>query len=552
MAAPQSTELTAKPDAGAKPLAADSASPATASNGNDERAAGGSVESSNKPGIGGKLVGLGLLLVVLIVGGIWGIHYWQYSSVHVSTDDAYVTSDVVQITPQEAGSIVEIPVLENQHVKKGDLLARLDDATYQADLEQAKANLANARATVAASDLNVGLTQATGNAQVQQAQGGVALTERAIGGAQADVQRIAATIQSAQSQVKGAQDSIKSAQAAADAAVATRDRFVAAVRGAQAQITTAEAAVRTAQANVAQAQANYDKANKDAVRYATLYDQDAISAQTLDTANATAKSARAQVDSLQRQIEQAQSTVEARRADLTAAQEQVRAADATIQQTRAQVSAAREAVNAANANVRQNQAQLQANREAVGQQIARREQALGVLNQAKTAPKQVAVSQASVNTNRTKIIQAEAALKNAQIALNRTRLVAPYDGIISKKTGEIGQQVAIGQQVMSLIPERDIWVVANFKETQLKKVVPGQDVEIEVDALNGEKFKGRVESISAGTGSTFALLPSDNATGNFTKVVQRVPIKILFDKDQKGLDQLRAGLSVVASITTGK
>ncbi len=509
-------------------------------------------DTQHESGIGKKMIGLAVLLTLLIVGGIWGIHYWQYSSVHVSTDDAYLTSDVVEITPQVAGSIVDLPVKENQHVKKGDLLARLDDATYQADLEQAKANLASARAAVAASGLSVGLTQATGTAQILQARGGVAQTDRAISGAQADLKRIAASIRSAQAQASGAQANIRSAQAAAEAAVAARDRAVASVRGAQASVITAEAGVKTAQANLAQAQANYDKANKDALRYAVLYDEDAVSAQTLDTANAAAKAARAQVEGLQRQIEQAQSTVEARRADVAAAQEQVRASDATIQQTQAMTVAAREAANAAVANVSQTQAQLQTGREAVGQQVARREQAVGVLNQAQTAPKQVAVSEASVTTSRTRIAQAEAALKSAQIAVNRTRLVAPFDGIISKKTGEIGQQLAVGQQVMALVPDGDIWVTANFKETQLKRVRPGQEAEIEVDALTGEKFKGRVESISAGTGSTFALLPSDNATGNFTKVVQRVPVKIVFDKNQKGIEELRAGLSVVASITIGK
>ena len=495
---------------------------------------------------------LTVVLAAVVAGGLWGLRAWEFGSTHASTDDAYLTSDIVQITPQVAGSIVELPVLENQHVKKGDLLARLDDATFQADLEQAKANLANAQATVASSDLGVGLTQATGNAQIQQAQGGVGQTDRAIAGAQADVKRVAAAIRTAQAQQNGAEANIKSAQAATDAAVAARNRAASAVTGAQAQVVTAVAAVRAAEANVTQARANYERANKDALRYAMLYDQDAISAQTLDTANAAAKSAQAQVDSLKRQVEQAQATVEARRADVVGAQDQVKAADATVQQTRAMIASVRDAASAAAATVAQNREQYQANKEAVGQQIARREQALGVLSQAQTAPKQVAVSQASVSTSRTRIAQAQAALRTAQINLNRTRLCAPFDGTISKKTGEIGQQLAVGQQVMALVPDHDVWVVANIKETQLKKVRAGQEVEVEVDALNGQIFKGQVDSISAGTGSTFALLPTDNATGNFTKVVQRVAVKIVFEKDQKGMETLRAGLSVIATISTGK
>ncbi len=492
-----------------------------------------------------------VVIAALVAGAIWGFNAWQFNASHASTDDAYLTSDIVQIDPQVAGSIVELPVRENQHVRKGDLLARLDDSTFQADLEQARANLANAEATVAASRLNVGLTQATGKAQIQQAQGGVGQTDRAIAGAEADVKRVAASVQTTQAQQNGANATIKSAQAATEAAVAARNRAVAAVTGAQAQVVTAEAAVRTAEANLMQARANNDRANKDAARYAVLYDQDAISAQTLDTANAAAKSARAQVESQQRQIEQAQSTVAARQADVAGAQDQVKAADATVQQSRAMIAAARDAAAAAAATVTQNREQLQVGKEAVGQQVARREQALGVLNQAETAPKQLAVSQSSVSTSRTRIAQAQAALKTAQINLNRTRMFAPFDGTISKKTGEFGQQVAVGQQIMALVPDGDVWVVANFKETQLKKVRPGQDVEVEVDALSGQKFRGHVDSISAGTGSTFALLPTDNATGNFTKVVQRVAVKIVFERDQKGLENLRAGLSVIATISTG-
>ena len=499
-----------------------------------------------------KRVLLTVGLVALIGAAIWGFDSWQFGSRHVSTDDAYLTSDIVQITPQVAGSLVELPARENQHVKKGDLLARLDDATFQAELEQAKANLASAQATVASSSLNVSLTQATGSAQIQQAQGGVGQTDRAIAGAQADVKRVAAAIQSAQAQRDGALANIRSAQAAAVAAVAAKNRAVAVVTGATAQVAVSQAAVRTAEANLAQARANSEKANKDAARYAVLYDQDAISAQTLDTANAAAKSALAQVVSQMRQIEQALSTVDARLADVAAAQDQVKAADANVLQSQAMIASARDAAAAAAAAVTQNRAQLQVGKEAVGQQVARREQAVGVLDQARTAPKQVEVSQSSVSANRTRIAQAQAALKTAQINLNRTRLFAPFDGTISKKTGEIGQQVAVGQQIMALVPDNDVWVVANFKETQLKKVRVGQDVEVEVDALSGQKFRGHVDSISAGTGSTFALLPTDNATGNFTKVVQRVAVKIVFDRDQKGIEALRAGLSVLATISTGK
>jgi membrane fusion protein, multidrug efflux system len=116
----------------------------------------------------------------------------------------------------------------------------------------------------------------------------------------------------------------------------------------------------------------------------------------------------------------------------------------------------------------------------------------------------------------------------------------------------VGQQVAIGQPIMAVLPENDLWVVANFKETQMRHVRPGQRAELEVDTFSGRQFSGHVNSIAAGTGATFALLPPDNATGNFTKVVQRVPVKIVFDPGQAGMDRLRSGLSVVATIATGR
>jgi len=134
--------------------------------------------------------------------------------------------------------------------------------------------------------------------------------------------------------------------------------------------------------------------------------------------------------------------------------------------------------------------------------------------------------------------------------LDRTKIYAPADGRVSRSTVEVGNLVQPGGALMSIVPDEDVWVVANFKETQLADVRPGQAVDVEVDAFPGKVFKAKVGSISAGTGSTFALLPADNATGNFTKVVQRIPVKILLEHGQPQMDQLRTGMSVVATITT--
>ena len=490
----------------------------------------------------------GIVAAIFLI--IWGINYFRYAAAHTSTDDAYMTSDVVQITPQISGNIAKVLVGDNQHVKAGDVIAIIEDSTYRANVAQAKANLLAAQTAAQSAGANVSLTNATGAAQIEQATGGLNQAESGIGSAQADVTRARAAIRNAQANTKTAQSNVNSAVAAVQAAVAARNRAVANVAGAQAQVTTAAAGVQAAQANVSTAQANADKAAKDEQRYAVLFQQDAVSAQVVDQAHATAVATRSQQDAAQQAVSQAQAMLEQKRADLDAAKEAVRNANAQIEQARSQLAAARDTVVASQTMTQQMQAQLQASQQNVVTARGKRQQAAGTLNQAKTAPQQVNVSRANQQTAQAKIAEAQATLDTAIINLNDTKITAPVDGVVSKKTVQIGQQVSVGQALMSLVPDNDLWVVGNFKETQLKNVRAGQKAEIEVDTLPGIVFKGHVDSLSAGTGATFALLPADNATGNFTKVVQRVPVKILLEPNQKNSNRLRSGLSVIATITT--
>ena len=164
---------------------------------------------------------------------------------------------------------------------------------------------------------------------------------------------------------------------------------------------------------------------------------------------------------------------------------------------------------------------------------ARYTQAQGQLHQAHTTPRQVAVSKSNHAQAQAKIDQERAALDSAELLLGYTRIYAPADGQISKKSAEVGALVQAGTPLMALVPQQSVWVVANYKETQLANVKEGQRADIEVDALPGEHFTGKVDSINAATGATFALLPPDNATGNFTKVVQRIPVKIVLDPGQR-------------------
>ena len=146
--------------------------------------------------------------------------------------------------------------------------------------------------------------------------------------------------------------------------------------------------------------------------------------------------------------------------------------------------------------------------------------------------------------------QKEADLAYAQLQLSYTALRAPATGVVARKNLEVGQVLQVGRPVLAIMPQQDVWVVANFKETQLDRMRPGQSVILKVDAYPGEKFKGTVDSISPGTGSIFSLLPPENATGNFVKVVQRVPVKIVLEKTASTESILRRGMSVIATVAT--
>jgi membrane fusion protein, multidrug efflux system len=167
-----------------------------------------------------------------------------------------------------------------------------------------------------------------------------------------------------------------------------------------------------------------------------------------------------------------------------------------------------------------------------------------------SATKKVALQEAQVRMASAQYVtasaeekQAEAHLRQAQLQLSYTKIFAPFDGRVTKKSVEPGDYIQPGQTVFSLVPP-DVWVIANFKETQLKQMKVGQPVSVRVDAIPGRDFNAHIESFQVGTGGRFTLLPPENATGNFVKVVQRVPVKIVFDEPAATLERLRAGESV--------
>ena len=271
------------------------------------------------------------------------------------------------------------------------------------------------------------------------------------------------------------------------------------------QVSSAEADVASARAGIAaakqqfaaakaqrdQAEANNVKAQNDLVRDKQLVDKQEISQQQYDQAVAAA----------------------------TASAAAVAAAHANADAVQSQVSQAQAKLAQAEANWRT----------------------------AQTAPQQMEVIRSRAASAQADAQRKKADLDQAQLNLEYTRVVAPVSGVVSDRTVEVGQNVAPGQELLKVVPLNDVWITANFKETQLREMKVGQSVTVEVDA-NGRSYKGKVDSIAGATGALFSLLPPENATGNYVKVVQRIPVKIVLDPGENKDQSLRPGMSVTPKV----
>ncbi|WP_113409906.1 HlyD family secretion protein [Hyphomicrobiales bacterium] len=348
--------------------------------------------ASATPKAGRKLIKRGVLIAALLAGvaiaADFGYRYWTVGRFIESTDDAYVKADYTTIAPKVAGYIKDVLVNDNDKVKAGQVLARIDDRDFQAALSQAKADLK-----------------------------------------------------------------------AADAAISNID----------AQIQLQQSLIGQAKATVDASQASLDYAISDAARSARLI-TNGVGTQSRAEETASAR-------------KQAAAAVERDQAALVAAQNKV----PVLQTQRDQAAAQRD--------------------------------------------------------------RAAAAVQQAELNLSYTNIVAAVDGTVGARSIRVGQYVTSGTQLMAVVPLHSVYVVANFKETQLTYVRPGQSVEIKVDSFPDVTIKGHVDSLSPASGLEFSLLPPDNATGNFTKIVQRIPVKIVIDDDNlAGL--LRSGMSVEPEIDT--
>lgn len=277
------------------------------------------------------------------------------------------------------------------------------------------------------------------------------------------------------------------------------------VQQAAAVVKAAEASVGQAAAQQAAAEAEAGRAADDATRYRALYAKDEVSKQQLDRVETQARSSAA---------------------GLTAATEAAAAARARLAQVAAEQSSAE-------AGYRQSQNQHM--------------QAQARVSEAKSGPQQVELRKTEIAALLAGVEQAGAALRQAELALSYTRVYAPEAGYVTRKAVEPGNFVQTGQALMALVPDR-LWVVANFKETQLKDMRPGQPVTIHFDAYPQLRLRAHVDSIQSGTGARFSLLPAENATGNYVKVVQRVPVKIVLDEAAPAGYRLGPGMSVVPEV----
>lgn len=250
----------------------------------------------------------------------------------------------------------------------------------------------------------------------------------------------------------------------------------------------------------------------------------------VDQANAQVLQGQAQVEQVEAQVTRANAQLETANTDFTRNSklyngDQRAIAKSEVDTTKGSFDAAQAALNAAKANVS------------------------GAKSNVAAAQAQVESAQAALTAAQATVAASEAAVRDSERELGYAVITAPTDGRIGNKNIEVGNRVQVGQGLYALI-EPDLWVVANFKETQLTRMHAGQPVELTVDAVGGKTFTGTVDSLSPATGAQFALLPPDNATGNFTKVVQRVPVKIVFDRESvRGFeDHLRPGLSTVVNV----
>jgi membrane fusion protein, multidrug efflux system len=386
--------------------------------------AGGPAPRNNR-----KRKAIGVFLFVLAAMILSGFAFWKYRQTHVSTDDAYIDGRIHLVSARVQGKVVEVQARDNQPVRTGDPLLRIDPEPFAV------------RESGAASAVAAGA---------------------------GDVEAARADLVAARS----------------DVTAAIKD-----LEGAKAQLAQLSAGIEAARARTSLSAARRSQASRDAARMKQLYDRQMISRESFEKAETDAEVARAQDDVAKEELRLAQAALPTQ--------------EAIIAQKGAVVSQRKSAATQREARIRQLEAQVQ---------------------------------------------QRKSDLEEAKLLHRYTTVLSPADGYVTRKSVEDGQIVSPGQSLLAVAALDDVWVVANYKETDIARIRPGQEVEIQVDTFQGRKFKGTVDSIMAGTGSAFTLFPPENASGNYVKVVQRVPVKIVLRRGEDPGHILRIGMSVLPTI----
>lgn len=526
---------------------------APAKSAGDQGDGDGSDEVKKEPNPVRKAIVVCVIVIVVLFALYKGFEYYKFSQTHVNTDDAYVTGNFVQVSPIISGTLSQLTVEEGDTVKKGQLIARLDDSGQLAMVRQARAAYDAAETQIPQALTNLAYQKQATNAAIEKAQSEVAGQSAKTAGAQQQVQLSNATVKN---QVKQAESQVAQASAQAAGVAAQVKTAQAAVQSKRQDVQTAQRAADAAAANIAAAQANADKAARDQTRYAVLVKQQAITQQQYDAVVAAAISAQSQLKSVQDQAAQAKSQIATAQANVQQAIAQLHAAQRQADAARQQVDVARAGLGLAKANL----AQVGIQQSNVLNNMQQGSQAQADLAAAQAGKQQITLKQQQIKTYEAQAAQAKAALSNARVTEADTYIYAPANGQVVRKAASVGASLSPGQAIVTMTAGNNVWVTANFKETQLTDVRTGQPVEVEVDTFPGKIFQGKVQAIQEATGASTALLPPDNATGNFTKVVQRVPVRIELipaadNADKKyaraaDIQNLRQGLSVTATIDT--
>jgi membrane fusion protein, multidrug efflux system len=394
-----------------------------------------------------RLLLIGGIAVLAVVTGLY-----LYYRVRESTDDAQVDGHITPVAAKVSGKVEQVLVDDNQAVKAGEVLVKIDPRDYQAALDQARAALALAESEARAAGIDVPRWR----------------------------DNTANNALSANAQLAGAEAELSRAQTAYE------------------QAGTSDLAL--AQANIERARANARLAAADYERFLPLAAKDEISKQQLDAAKANTDASASAQKAEEQRLAQAQRNIGITRAVYAAAK-------------------------------------------------ARVEQARAGASTAKSDLRQVNIRSADAQAKLAKVAQARAAVDAAMLQLSYATITAPVDGVVTRKQVEPGQVVQPGQGLLVVVPLQDVWITANFKETQLKSMKPGQKAYVKVDTY-GKTFKGHVDSIAGATGARLSLLPPENATGNYVKVVQRIPVKIVLDANPAERAILRPGMNVNATVLT--